>query len=638
MASASAVAALALALTHPADSVISFDEGFHGGSALFLFEAIRHVLGLTSLADHPVYLYREFTNGVTLYPPLWKITAAALAFVFGPSTATFRATTSLFYGAALMLTAWFAAAATRSRRAGAIALIVLATMPMVMIYSHLMMLEVPLMTGVTAMVVCFYAITMGLIPRTFPTIALTTLVFIFAPLTKLPALPVAWAIIVAFATLSSAAFYRQRFYRRFLRPEIFLWLAASLASVYVSVWGIKTVFGINMIDFFIRQSQNQTSHVGAHNPLLRAAELAWSNRDFYLRDFRHMPWLAFTWSGAVVVYLLIKRHALAILLACWVVVTYAAFSGVSPQVPQYIMPIYVPLALAPALLIDELGRRLPSLKVAWTVTALLTLGLGLIQIGAMAKSEGYGWRANRPGYELAATALARQASPGERVVAWYDGVIYALRVQGLQSRLQIAHGGAEGCLDAIGNSFDWAIVTNVPPFATAAELAILNHAPWEIAGRFGSDGSTVLYHNRRASAWPVDIQAEAFNPALDQADAAAANGRALQLTDLTDQPSYWGCLRLMPFGPTNATFVIKATAVSPEITDNETVIRLEYAGYPSGEQSERGITAGELRRAGQGYGSYVLPINHAKINLQSEFRLYVYRPATILFDKITLAP
>ena len=65
--------------------------------------------------------------------------------------------------------------------------------------------------------------------------------------------------------------------------------------------------------------------------------------------------------------------------------------------------------------------------------------------------------------------------------------------------------------------------------------------------------------------------------------------------------------------------------------------RIEYDGYPKGEKAGRTIKAGELRRS-SGYQTFTYEVNHRKINLPGEFKLLVYRPATLLFDQIGVTP
>ncbi len=633
----SVVATLLVALTHRTSSIISFDEGFHGGAALYLHQfiiaAIHHHDPYHSLK----YLFGEFANGVTLYPALWALIAACLSLIFGPTIGVFRATTSLFYCISLIFTYFFVTKATKQPITGALATLFLATVPMVVIYSHLMMLEVPLLLGITLMVGSFYLATNDLIPRNWITFLLITAVFALGPLTKLPALPITWVIILVYALLATILFYRQRFFRHFLKPEILVWLGVSIASLLINIKVIKYVYSVDMLGFFIGQSANQSQHIQAGNPLVRILTLAWTNRDFYTRDFKHMPLLSFIWVGSLLASFLWKRSPFTLLLLCWAIITYAAFSGVEPQVPQYLMPIYVPLAIAPALIITEVFKQKSHGATRWGPilgTSLLLVGL---QLYDLPKSEGYGWRSEQTGYEQAAQTLANQAKHGDRVVAWYDGAILAVRQKGLDKQLQIMHGGPEVCPEGLKDSTDWAIVTNNPPFASDVEKAILSQEPWQLIGSYGHDQATLLYHNTRSIQWPNRFEVESFSPTETITDNDASENKALRLTGSMAQPSYWGCLRLMPFGKSRADFVMKLVHLDPSVSDTDVVIRQEFTGYPGGEHTLHEVTARELRQS-HGYAAFPMEIEHVSPDLRSEFRLYIYKPAEIRFDKIVITP
>ncbi len=628
----SCLAAAILILTHPKGAIISFDEGFHGGAALFLRQVIHMWLGEPSFVSSPIYLEREFANGITLYPPLWTGLATLLSLIFGPYTSVFRLATSVFYVASILLAYWFIIRNRLSSRTAFVGAAIVATVPMIMIYSHLMMLEVPLLFGVSAMVMGFYLLTMDLIPRTWKTLLLLTLVFILAPLAKLPAILLAWGVIVGFILITSIVYWRSNFYRRFLKPELILFLVVSLLSLYGYIRLTEHFFHTNMIDFFIGQSQG-TEKI---NPIQHALTLAWNNRWFYWRDFAHMPFLGLVWFGSVLVYLLWRRTPLAWLLAIWTVVVYVEFSGVLPQVPQYIMPIYMPLGLATAFLISDLSERVEPKNQQIPLLVAITLWIVISQVVAMQRSEGYGWRAMQVGQEQASAYIAEHAHFGDRVLSWHDGDTYAIRIAGLAKYLQIRNASDQVCPIAMQDSYEWALVVNQPPYISETDKKLLSQAPWQEVKRFGNDNSTILYHNSNA-VFPLIIQAEQQAPERTVADSEATLGQAMIIKDTDSQPALWGCLRLPPFGQSTVTFRIKNKGVPSDIADDQDVLRLEYSAWPGGEFSGRNITGGELRHSA-GYQDYSFDLNHTHINLPGEFRVIMYRAGTIALDTITVTP
>lgn len=626
------VAAILSAITHPSGAIISFDEGFHGGAALYFQELARFALHLIPHAPH--YIESEFANGVTLYPPLWTALAALLGFIAGPSTAIYRAATLVFYCSGIILTYWFVRRTTKSWLASTAAGLLFATTPMILIYSHLMMLEVPLLVAMMAMVLGFFAYTEGMIKRRWSTIALLTLVFAIGPLAKLPGLPVTWAIIAAYVIISSLIFWRQRFYKRFLKPELVLFLIVSFIPLALYILLVRRYLHVDMIEFFIGQSNE-----GARSDMpafLYLLYLSWTHRDFYLRDFLHMPTLSLIWLGSVVGYAVWKRTSLSLLLVLWVSGVYFAFSGVSPQVPQYIMPIYAPLALATGLFLYDACMTLPRLRLRGHVFVGAMVALIALQISAISLSEGYGWRTKITGQEQAAAWIADHSQTGERVITWHDGTFYAIRLAGLDKQLQIMHGGPSVCPQAVRDSTEWVTEINEPPLTEPVYDAIVKQAPWQEVKNFGQGvAGTVLYHSE-AALIPMTIEAETHDPARAIADAEATNGKALLIRDTNRQPAIWGCLRSLPFGTDTATFWIKTMALPASTPNDQDIARIEYGGYPGGEDAHRIIKAGDLRQSG--YQAFSFPIDHTHMDRPGEFRLVMFRQGQLALDRIVVTP
>lgn len=629
------IIASTLALTHPSGTIISFDEGFHGGAALYFDQVVRQFLGWTTPSIAPDYIQREFSNGVTLYPPLWTIVATKLSLIFGPSTEAFRAATSVFYIVALMLVYWFVVKATEKQLPAILAVVIVGTVPMIAIYSHLMMLEVPLLVGVTAMVGSFFLLAHGFIKRTWYSILIIALIFLLAPLTKLPALPIAWLIIASYIIGSSILFWRSCLYRDFLKPEIILFALISFGTVFGVIRWIDQQFGVNMLEFFVGQTQAGVQE----NPITQALELAWVKKHFYLRDFLHIPHLMIIWFGSLFGYALWKRTHLSFFLFAWAVVTYAAFSGVQPQVPQYIMPLYVPLSIATALLLHDLAHiARNSNKISpFALSVGATCIVVALQILALPKSEAYGWRTKATGQEAAVQIITDRAKPGDRVLSWHDGDTYAIRIATVDKQLQIINGTTQACPHAMRDSIEWALVVHEPPYISPIDLATLTQPPWQEVGRFGADKTTILYHNPTTS-WPAHLEAEGIENAQRRGDATASGGQSITLTEQQSQPAVWGCIRVLPFGKHAADFYLKAEGISKTIRDGESIARIEHGAAGGKELAGRTITAGELRQNTTTYTPFRLELDHTEMNLAGEYIIRIYRPVTVLFDKIVVTP
>ena len=426
------IASVIIAIFHQQSAIISFDEGFHGGGALFLNQAFHHYI-LQQKTTSISYLLGEFANGITLYPPLWAMVAAGVSLVFGPTTEVFRLSTGVFYVASIMTVYFLVKLATKRDQPAVLSAAIVGTMPMVILYSNLMMLEVPQMWGVMAMVAGFFMYSNGLIPRNLKYFLLVGVVFLLGPLTKLPAIVVAWSIIGLFIALSSILFCRQRYYRNFLKPELLLFPIISFLGIASYILIEIRFLHVNMINFYIGQSQGSVSG----NPLIKALYAAWQSREFYLRDFRHIPVMSTIWVGSVILYFLWKRTPFSILLVAWAFGVYACFSAVNPQVPQYIMSIYPPLAIGTALAISEITSFIKLKHLRLASTLLLTAVLVFFQIKDINKSEAYGWFSQATYQQEAADLLVSQAKPGDKVLVWHDGTTYVIQVAGLKKQLEI---------------------------------------------------------------------------------------------------------------------------------------------------------------------------------------------------------
>jgi hypothetical protein len=254
----------------------------------------------------------------------------------------------------------------------------------------------------------------------------------------------------------------------------------------------------------------------------------------------------------------------------------------------------------------------------------------------MPRSEGYGWRSKPTGQEQAAAAVINAANSGDRIASWHDGTIYALRVAGLEKRIQIQNAAASQiCPDAMQTSMEWAVITKQePPSPSQLDTQLLSQAPWKLMGTYGNNLSEVYQATTIPD--PLVIESELFDRQKSIPTTNASSGHALRIKDTDTQPAYWGCSRLLPFGKQQAIFRIKPTWVPNYLPDDTVIARIEYSGYPFGEYSDRLITLKELRQSSD-WQEYSLALEHQEINRTGEFRLSFFRESELLLDTITVS-
>jgi hypothetical protein len=614
---------------HPADAIISFDEGFHGGAALFFREMVRHVLHLGS-GPRPTYLIGEFTNGVTLYPPIWTVVTGGLSLFLGRSIDIFRLGTICFYIASILFTYWAVRRATQRESAGVFAALALSTVPMVVIYSHLMMLEVPLLLGIEYTVVMFFLTVQGLIPRKPWLIAAIALGFFCSSLTKLAAFPVSWLVVAAWMVLMVICFPKSGYIKKFWRWELLLYFIASLASIVLFVKAESWLLHANTVAFH----ETQTQVGDTVSPLAHALRLAWSNREFYLRDFRHMPGLTWVWFGSVALYALWKRTPFALLLPVWTLGIYAVFSAVLPQVPQYITSIYAPLTIGVAVVLDSLVQYIPRLS-----GRVLLGGAGIValcswQVATIPASEGYQWYSGETGQMQAAQYIAANAKPLDRVLTWHDGTTLALRLAGYDKNLQIHNAGQQVCANALNDSYEWGLSVHQPPGLSELDEATLTGSAWEATRGFDPQDQTVVYHNTQPL-WPLMLTPEKLSADQVVADPKASTGKAAQVSNTGSQPVVWGCYRLYPYGPFTISFKLRAAIPLTQVDPNAEVVTANYSDYPGGDLAQLHLTAQQIT---QDYQTYTLNVTRTKNVIQGEIHLFIPQPAIINIESIVVAP
>jgi hypothetical protein len=475
-----------LAVTHQPQSIVSFDEGFHLGAANATSILFSEPFSI-SLQEHKQN-FAELSNGVKLYPPSWMIIAGFFGALFGPSLEVFRAASTAMYVAAQLLVFFFLRKVGASYRASLVAQLLLATTPLVAIYSNIAVREGTLLLGVATMVITSYLFLEGHLPKKWSTILLF-LAWGFGAWTKLPALPVATAIIVAYVAASAILFPKEKVLKKAILSPLPLAILFGALILYLYDIAVYRIFGSSMIGFFSEQSSDM---MGASENSSIITD-AWRQRKFYLRDGQHYPLMHLIWPLSLTGYAVLKRNRLSALLATWSVGTYFAFSAVLPQVPQYILPIYVPLAISIALFIDELGRFFSRYGGLFFWSA--TTGIILYQSAAFSLSEGYGWRTKEVGNDLAAYYVAQQ-DPAGTVLTWHDGTHAAVRLHAPNMNIVSIRGNVL-CIKTWGDPVRWAIVTPLEyPQITPGEREMIAEYPWKLAADFGA---TQVYENERAT-------------------------------------------------------------------------------------------------------------------------------------------
>lgn len=469
---------------HPAGAVISFDEGFHGGIALYFTKVITAVLAGQSI--EPLSGLRgEFNNGIIFYPPLWNMAAGFFGWLLGSSTAVFRAVTTIFGVASLVSIYVFTRSAANSR-AAFLSVVALATAPIFYIYSHLMMLEVPLLFGVAIALLGYYYYLSTPTTR-WPTLFLVSLAFAVGVHGKVIGIAVIFLTLGLYGLVLLAIGRRTEQLPRFFGWPTLLFAAVGVVSWYSYIWLVRHYLHADMLGFFLDQSKGQAgSPLG---PLGSFARTVWNNKDFYRRDFLHYPLLALVWFGSLVGYLAWRRSLLAAFLFVFGLANWIIFSGVMPQVPQYILPIFAPLAIATGLMLSDLIDTYIPAPFRLQAFIAAAVALGALQISAIPQSETYGWRIQVSKQEEAATDISQRAQKGDRVLVWSDGTIYALRLAGYSKDLAIVNGNHAEHAELESVVAEWAIIE--PDRDQDSRLDRLIQSGWKELAQLPSSGGVV---------------------------------------------------------------------------------------------------------------------------------------------------
>lgn len=615
---------------HLSTAIISFDEGFHGGIALYFSQLIPHLLAHGSGHHFLDYIRSEFANGIIYYPPLWNALAGVLGWIFGPSTAIFRLATTIF-GAGTLLMLYQFVRRFWGNAAALLSIIVLGSMPIFFIYGHLMMLEVPLAFTVSLALIAFYWFLT--VERVTPLVfLLTTLAFALGVQGKIIGIAVIVGALGLYGLVLLLAFRRSTELRRFYSLATLFYLLVAGASWYAYIWVVKQYLHADMLGFFFDQSQSQTANHAS--PLIGFLQTVWLRKEFYLRDFYHYPLLSLIWFGSLGYLAIFERSKFTYYLLAWALASWIVFSGVLPQVPQYVIPVLVPLAIATGIAITVLVRRLFESHIQPLALSLVAVGLFLGQASSIMASETAGWRYHQTSQEQAAAYIADHAQIQDRVVVWGDGTRYAVQLEGLAKQLQTYNGLAAVCKDAVSHSADWAIVESGPVEAEAR--AMMDLTIWQEATEFNSPNArTVVYRNPTA-ANGAKIEAEEViserGTVID--DARAGNGRAAALIQSKDNPNIFGCYRELTPGVHRIIFRAAPGESQKPAHDDESIAQLEV--WPVGALEPLHYTLAGRDLRDMNYHDYPITVTASGLNNFYEIRVRVYRRTTILVDSVTI--
>lgn len=473
--------------THVAGSIVSWDEGFHGGAALYLTEVIKSGFNF----DKYGYILDEFKNGVIWYPPLWLVVAGVMGVIFGPSVEIYRFSTLVFSILSLSLIGFFVKDISNIK-SSIIAITALAFTPLFIIYSHLMMREVSLLFAVSLALISFYKYLTKL------KLSKQDLFFIYVAFAigvwaKIIGIVIIFGVIISTGALLFLFYKKSLMYQRFFQRQTLYLFYFTL--VFFSSYRIYTSKFLNadMLDFHLNQSK-QISQV-SQNLLIEFILNTLKSLSLYLRDFSHMPALAIFWFGSMIGLILVKRNFLSFFLLIWASITYLIFTAVKPQSIQYILPIFAPLSISLGIFWGEYVS-FKSKKISYFLTSVLVINLIWLGILNLAKTEAIGWRNIKTHQNLAAEFTANKMSYGERVLINGDGTRFLVRLAGLNKNLQIINGAGLICPEAINDSMDWAISDFGPQ--NPVRLSI-NSSNWQKINQIQNEIEPILIYKNISS-------------------------------------------------------------------------------------------------------------------------------------------
>ena len=482
--------------SHPKHSIVSWDEGFHGGSALFVSEGLRnnfHFLDFT-------YILNDFKNGIIWYPPLWLIVAGLLGVILEPSVELYRFATLIFAMASLFLIAMFIRSIA-GWRVAFIAVTTLAFVPTFIIYSHLMMREVPLLfaTSFTLLTFCRF-LTKNRITK-FDLI-LTLIAFSLGVLAKVIGIILIFGTILSFGLLLYLFYKNTDLWKRFFSKWTFIFLLFSVISFFAFRNFNIEVLNADPLNFFIGQTKELEGN--QNNIFLVMVRIFLQNCTYYLTDFSHMLPLTVIWFGSLISYVIMKRSPLSYFLLIWTFITYIVFSAVKPQAHQYILSIFAPISLSVGLFWGEFIKYRNKIIANTFLIFLLILTVFLQDI-YFTRTASIVWRNTITSQDMAVKYVVENAKWGDRVLSSGDGTRFLLRLFGFKKKLQTINGASPNCETSIRDSTEWAISDFGPQ--NPLRVNVIKESNWiKVTSFYGEIEEIEVYRNANNTRKVIDVR------------------------------------------------------------------------------------------------------------------------------------
>jgi 4-amino-4-deoxy-L-arabinose transferase-like glycosyltransferase len=466
--------------THPKNAIISWDEGFHSGAALYLSRSLQ------DNGDFQKYspLFWKFINGSIWYPPLWHYTAGSMGALLQPSLEIYRTTTTIFALASLVLTAWFTKKYA-TPYASLIATVTLATTPLFIIYSHLSMLEIPqLLCIALALLSYFYFITKENV--TNRDVVQCTLAFTLGVLGKIV------SIFVILGTITLFALYLQKhknllLYKRVYSKYTLLFLAAALTT---TAWYRQRIIDATGNDILLFYATQSTQISGQTLTIQGILTVLLQNITFYTKEFRAMPLLSLIWIISTIGYLSLKKSALGAYLVVWILITYLIFSSVKPQAAQYILSLHVPLSIMTGLFAGEI---LNKAKHQYKVTIAVCTVIALLGIKNVHNSQAIVWRTHKTYQEEATKYIRDHANKGESVATSGDGNLFLLELYNTKNQIKTINAAIYKGEIPDDKNISWVLKDFGPH--NPIEIKFKTEANWKKVKSFGTKGAEeIIYH------------------------------------------------------------------------------------------------------------------------------------------------
>jgi hypothetical protein len=254
----------------------------------------------------------------------------------------------------------------------------------------------------------------------------------------------------------------------------------------------------------------------------------------------------------------------------------------------------------------------------------------LFNLSSLRLSEAYGWRTTQTNQVAAATYIADHAQDGDRVVTWYDGERFLVALYGKDKHIQVIDGASPICQQALTLSYNWAVMVSEPPAPSSYYTPLLVSPTWE-AQPFGY--GTTTYHNSGATL-PLAWEVEESRPSESIADSSASGGKAVVMTNHSDQPSFWGCYQVVPPG----TYVVHARVKliqSAPISEATPVLALDVHSISHAEEDVSINTPISLLGDNEWHD---VSVEYARLspNTQTEITLYAPEGSEILLDSLLI--